>query len=240
MKRIRTCLPWYLWLICVIAFTTFVFLSMRKVPEKFSVCITRPTQQSTPTKNKKKNERRQGPTDVGNPYRGLYGQTLKISLVADSYYYLSKDNSRDTLYFWATDQNALHLIIEPASTGISASDRVQIGHKVYFKDKQSGHYIYARPSDSKIILSPDQKTGFTIESKYSGCPNIEYEENINNRNINCDFPYYDCFARCARRKLVADNGLMMIRTPGDSENKKYDAYLGNGDWRLWMVALVSW
>lgn len=234
--------------IFVLATLTMSCLNRRGLNEHFNICIARPQSLTrAPSGNPDSgNNERMRPRDKGrgrgddNPYRGYFNQVFRIAIVGRaSYHYLSQDNTRETLYFWGADEAAIDFVMKPA-TETDITRRVRVGDKVVFMDQGTGQFLYARPSDRKLILSP-LSTPFTIKNKYSGCEGYEYEDNINNRNRNCDFPYYDCFARCARRTLVTDDGMKITRSPGDSEDRKYDAYVGNsGSWETWTLILMSW
>ena len=83
--------------------------------------------------------------------------------------------------------------------------------KIYIGDvfnlRMGAQYITRNGKTLSLTSDRSKAARFKLDHKYSGCPRngLEYDSNdLNNRNINCTFPYEDCVRRCGKRKLLLD------------------------------------
>ncbi len=169
-----------------------------------------------------------GETDTDGPYTGRYGQPISIGLP-----YLGKEwglKDGTLIHVESSDAPARFVIEYVRATATSNSNAqydARIEGTVYLRDvfrlrvMGTDQHVYFDPTSRRFkVDSTSEPAQFLLTNKYGSniekvdtdayCKGVydsfEYYEDPNNRNVVCEFPYADCYGRCAFRKLFLVQG----------------------------------
>lgn len=188
-------------------------------------------------------------TDLFGAYRGRYGDCARVRKATGEMETLTlKANGQ--LYFadaQADTDRELVFIVESANTDTRATgSTIYINDYIKLRDSHSGKYLSAGPSGTVSLSSTSSPLELRLEPKY-GVPDTEwcnftgpasnhpdYAENRNNRHKQCQFPYVDCFARCAKRRFKARDGRLL---QDDGSHSHRAVMKSTGDWSNYELVL---